>query len=285
MRHVASAGGVSSVQAARRFGAEEATSDVERILADRALDAVVIATRHDSHARLVIDALQADKAVFVEKPLCLTEAELDEIEDLCRQKAAAGSMPLLTVGFNRRFAPQVRKIKNLIGGSVAKSFTVTVNAGTLPPDHWLRDKARGGGRIVGEACHFVDLLRYLAGAPIAAYHKMALQDGGDDTASLQLAFADGSIGTIHYFANGSRSVPKERLEVFCGGRVLQLDNFRKLRGFGWPGFRRMNLWRQDKGHRACAASFLDALSQGGAPPIPLDEVFEVSRVSIALARA
>lgn len=282
---VASVAGVSSMQAARRFGFEEATTDIDRIFDDPKVNTVVVATQHDSHARFVIQALNADKHVFVEKPLCLTQAELEQIEALCQQKSASGSMPLLMVGFNRRFAPQGRKIRELIHGHGPKSFIMTVNAGALPANHWLQDKAKGGGRIIGEACHFVDLLRFLAGAPISAYRKTALQDASADTVSLQLSFADGSIGTIHYVANGNRGVPKERLEIFCDQKVLQLDNFRKLRGFGWPGFRRMNLWTQDKGHRACAAAFLGAIAKGSTAPIPLEEIFEVSRVCIALARA
>jgi len=187
------------------------------------------------------------------------------------------------VGFNRRFAPQMQKIKGLlasVGGP--KTFVMTVNAGAIPADHWTQDTAVGGGRVIGEACHFIDLLRFLAGVPISHYSKTALDSATGDTVTLQLCFADGSIGTVHYFANSSKTFPKERLEVFTAGRVLQLDNFRRLRGFGWPGFKSMNLWRQDKGQRACAAAFVQALRSGGPTPIPFDEILEVSRVAIEL---
>ena len=152
----------------------------------------------------------------------------------------------------------------------------------MPADHWTQDQDIGGGRLIGEACHFVDLIRYLADSPITTFERSSLSSATDDTFTLQLAFADGSIGTVHYFANGSKAYPKERLEVFCAGRVLRLDNFRRLRGFGWPGFRWMNLWRQDKGQRACAAAFVEAI-KGGEAPVPLEEILEVSRVTIELA--
>ena len=160
---------------------------------------------------------------------------------------------------------------------------MTVNAGAIPPEHWTQDREIGGGRIVGEACHFIDLLRFLSGARIESFSGVGMNDRTGDTVTLQLRFADGSIGTVHYFANGSKAFPKERLEVFCAGRVLQLDNFRRLIGFGWPGFRKLSLWRQDKGQKACAAAFVQAVAQDGPTPIPLDEVLEVSRVSIQLA--
>lgn len=188
------------------------------------------------------------------------------------------------VGFNRRFAPQVQKIKALLAGVTGpKALVMTVNAGAIPADHWTQNLAVGGGRIIGEACHFIDLLRFLVGCPIVAHSRIGMEAATGDTASLQLEFADGSIGTVHYFANGSKAFPKERLEVFAAGRVLQLDNFRTLTGYGWPGFKKMNLWRQDKGQKACAAAFVQAVAQGGPAPIPLAEILEVSRIAIDLA--
>jgi len=191
------------------------------------------------------------------------------------------------VGFNRRFAPQVRKIKELLGGVKGpKCFIMTVNAGGIPADHWTQDPGVGGGRIVGEACHFIDLFRFLAGTRITAYRADYVGgDGLRDKVTLALRFADGSTGTIHYLANGHKSFPKERLEVFCEGRVLQLENFRRLTGYGWPGFRKMNLWRQDKGQAPCVAAFVEAVRQGKDNPIPLEELIEVSRISIELQSA
>jgi predicted dehydrogenase len=188
------------------------------------------------------------------------------------------------VGFNRRFAPQVQRIHGLLRGVTGpKAFVMTVNAGAIPAEHWTQDRDIGGGRIVGEGCHFIDLLRFLAGAPIAQIGVTGMDSPTADTVTIELAFSDGSIGTVHYFANGPKAFPKERLEVFAAGRVLQLDNFRKLRGFGWPGFGKMNLWRQDKGQKACAKAFVDAVAGRAPAPIPIDQVLEVARASIEAA--
>ena len=282
LRSVASSAGVSGVHAGRKFGFEETTTDTDRLFADTETNTIVVTTRHDSHARFIKQALQAGKHVFVEKPLCLT---LDELVAINAQLASMASPPILMVGFNRRFAPQVQRMRQLLGGaSGPKAFVMTVNAGAIPADHWVQDREVGGGRIVGEACHFIDLLRYLAGVPITGHQRIAMDSATQDTVTLQLAFEDGSIGTIHYFANGSKAFPKERLEVFAAGRVLQLNNFRKLTGFGWPGFSKMNLWRQDKGQKACAKAFVDAVQQGLPSPIPAAEILEVSRVSIETAQ-
>ena len=281
---VASAGGFSGLHAARKFGFEATTTDTASVFADAAVDAVAVTTRHDSHARYVKQALESGKSVFVEKPLCLTLPELSELEQLHTRLSASGGAPRVMVGFNRRFAPQVVKIKSLLAGATGpKAFVMTVNAGAIPADHWTQDKEVGGGRIIGEACHFVDLLRFLAAAPIVSHHASPMKSATGDTVTMQIGFADGSIGTIHYFANGTKRFPKERLEVFAAGRVLQLDNFRKLTGFGWPGFSKMNLWRMDKGQKACAAAFVEALRTGKPAPIPFEEIVEVSRVTIELA--
>ncbi len=283
LKVVASSGGVSGLHAGRKFGFEETTTDTGSVFADPQVTAVVIATRHESHARLVCQALGSGKHVFVEKPLALTLDELAEIE---RCYGESGKQPLLMVGFNRRFAPQVKKIKSLLESVKGpKAFVMTVNAGAIPAEHWTQDPAVGGGRILGEACHFIDLLRFLAAAPITRHTSTRMESRTSDTAAIQLTFADGSLGTIHYLANGSKSYPKERLEIFAAGRVLKLDNFRKLAGFGWPGFTRMNLWRQDKGQKHCAAAFLHAIERGGEAPIGFDELIEVSRVTIEVSEA
>jgi predicted dehydrogenase len=289
---VASSGGVSGVHAGRKFGFEETTTDTNSVFADPQVNTVVICTRHDSHARLVCQALGAGKHVFVEKPLALTLHELADIAQAYGElgppnpafpREGAGR-PLLMVGFNRRFAPQVRKIQSLLEGVKGpKAFVMTVNSGAIPADHWTQDPAVGGGRIVGEACHFIDLLRFLAGVSITYHSGTRMEAATADTVTIQLGFADGSIGTIHYFANGNKSFPKERLEVFCAGRILQLDNFRKLTGYRWPGFKRMSLWRQDKGNDACVQRFVDAVRDCSASPIPANELLEVARTSLDIA--
>lgn len=280
---IASSGGVSAAHQGRKYGFASATSDPAAILTDPDIDAVCIATRHDTHARFVLDALGAGKHVFVEKPLCLTLDELAAIE-----AAARIGGPVLMVGFNRRYSRLTQRLKaRLTQLAGPKSFIMTVNAGAIPNTHWTQDPAVGGGRLLGEGCHFIDLLRHLAGAPITGFDVSGIDAPGSpprkDTAIVTLRFADGSVGAINYFANGARSFPKERLEVFAAGRVLSVDNWRRLRGFGLTGLGAVGGWTQDKGQAACARAFVDAIKSGGPPPIPLDEILEVSRVSIEVA--
>jgi predicted dehydrogenase len=158
---------------------------------------------------------------------------------------------------------------------------MTINAGHIPADHWVHDPKMGGGRIIGEACHFVDLLRFLAASSIEKVAAIAMDAECSDSVSIHLEFKNGSIGVINYLANGSKSLPKERLEVFCNGSVLQLDNFRILRGFGWPGFKRDKLWRQDKGQFNCAKAFIDAVNSGESSQlIAFEELVEVTQACL-----
>ncbi|HCL3931879.1 TPA: Gfo/Idh/MocA family oxidoreductase, partial [Pseudomonas aeruginosa] len=213
---------------------------------------------------------------------------LQEVRDAYQAANSNGASAQLMVGFNRRFSPQVQKMKSLLAAvKEPKSFIMTMNAGAIPANHWTQDKAVGGGRIIGEACHFIDLMRFLAGSRIVSVQARSMGDGAgvevtEDKASITLGFEDGSFGTILYLANGAASFPKERVEVFTAGRVLQLDNFRKFKGYGWPGFSKLNLWKQDKGQNACAKAFLDGL-QSGQQAIPAEEIFEVADVTIQVA--
>jgi predicted dehydrogenase/threonine dehydrogenase-like Zn-dependent dehydrogenase len=282
LKAIVSGAGVTAARAAEKFKFENSSTDAASVLGDPDINTVFIATRHHSHARQAIAALAAGKNVFVEKPLCLTSHEADEIE-----KALVNAHSRLMVGFNRRFSPHVVKIKSLLESVRApRAMIYTVNAGAIPAAHWTQDPDVGGGRIVGEACHFVDLLRFLAGAPITAA-RADFMGGADgklgDHASLHLQFADGSIGTVHYFANGDSRWPKERLEIFTAGRVLQLDNFRTLTGWGWKDFSRFKTGSPEKGHDAEVAAFLDAVRTGRPSPISPEEILEVSRATIALA--
>jgi predicted dehydrogenase/threonine dehydrogenase-like Zn-dependent dehydrogenase len=277
---VSSSGGVSGVHVARKFGFAHATTSTDEVMASAESGAVIISTRHNSHASLVLQALAHGRDVFVEKPLCLTEEELDAII-----AAYETSDARVMVGFNRRFAPNTVQLKSLLAATTGpKSFVMTVNAGAIPANHWTQDPSVGGGRIVGEACHFIDLIRFLAASPIVRHEVIAMEAATVDTVTISLGFADGSIGAIHYFANGNKSFPKERLEVFAAGGILQLDNFRQLTGHGWPRFKRQRLLRQDKGQKACATAFVDALRTGGASPIPFDELVEVQRATLAITR-
>jgi predicted dehydrogenase/threonine dehydrogenase-like Zn-dependent dehydrogenase len=288
---IVTAGGISGVIHGEKAGFAEASTDLSAMLANPTINTVAIVTRHDSHAGFVVRALRAGKNVFVEKPLAIHRSELAEVEaaygDAGHGERGA-PRPHLMVGFNRRFSPQVQKMKALLESvKEPKSFVMTMNAGAIPPDHWTQDGAVGGGRIIGEACHFIDLMRFLAGSSIVSVQARRMGDAPgvavtEDKASITLGFEDGSFGTILYLANGAASFPKERVEVFAAGRVLQLDNFRKLKGYGWPGFSKMNLWKQDKGQSACAAAFLQAL-EAGKPAIAPEEIFEVARVTIEVA--
>lgn len=291
LRVIASAGGVNAVHAGRKYGFRSATTEIGDVFGDSGTEAVVIATRHDSHPTLVCEALHAGKHVFVEKPLAITYDGLRDIE-LAYQEARAratdrGSAPTVMVGFNRRFAPLIREMQaRLSERQEPKVVVITVNAGYVPADHWVHDPVAGGGRIIGEACHFVDLVRHLVGQPITGVDVsgvvVADAHGRDDIVSFSIRCADGSHGVIHYLANGHRSFSKERIEVFCAGRILQLDNFRLLRAYGWPGFRKARSWRQDKGQLACASAFLAGVRSGVAP-IPMAELLEVSRATIEVA--
>lgn len=280
--------GTNSVVHGKKSGFSVASTDVEKMLADSAINTVAIVTRHDSHANFVCQALSVGKHVFVEKPLAINSESLLEVESAYKRCLDNGAVPQLMVGFNRRFSPQIQKMKALLAPvNEPKSFIMTMNAGSIPVEHWTQDINTGGGRIIGEACHFIDLMRYLSGSEIISIQARRMGDSSgvsvvEDKASITLGFSDGSFGTIHYFANGASSFPKERVEVFAAGRVLQLDNFRRLRGYGWKGFKKMNLWRQDKGQVACAEAFLNSV-KSGKPAIPCEEIFEVARVSIQVA--
>jgi predicted dehydrogenase len=188
----------------------------------------------------------------------------------------------LLVGFNRRFAPLAVTMRKLLAGrSEPLSLVYTVNAGAIPANHWTQDPVVGGGRIIGEGCHFIDLLRFLVGHPVVEVSASAMGDAPglavrEDKMTITLAFADGSLGTVHYFANGSKQFPKERVEVFSAGRILALDNFQALNGYGWTGFKNKRLWRQDKGHAAEVAAFVERVRSGGAWLIPWEELQDVT---------
>lgn len=276
-------GGMTAVHHGKKNRFLIASTDIEQAL-DDAVDTVVIATQHNLHASQTIQALEKGKHVFVEKPLALTHEEIDKIE--ASQKVAK---TMVMVGYNRRFSPHIQKIKSLLDAKPSpKTFIMTMNAGEIPKEHWTQDAKVGGGRIIGEACHYIDLMRFLAGSKIKSFNAVKMGENDfveltEDKALISLTFEDGSMGSIHYFANGGKSFPKERIEVFCDNAVLQLDNFRKLRGFGWKGFNKLNFWSQDKGQGHCVDAFMESVREGGENPIPKDEIFEVARVSVDIA--
>jgi predicted dehydrogenase/threonine dehydrogenase-like Zn-dependent dehydrogenase len=283
LKTVVAPDGVAAAEVARRFAFERAAGDIREILDDDEINAVIIATRHDSHAALTVAALRAGKHVWVEKPLCLDRAELDEIR---RAHEEAGGR-MLHVGFNRRFAPLTNKMRALLRGRTGPlCLNALVNAGALPANAWPQDRRAGGGRMIGEGCHWIDLMRYLTGAPITAVQAAMVGPAAgaeirDDKIAVTLSFADGSIGTVLYFANGHRAYPKETIEVFGDGRVLRLDNFRRLTGHGWSGLGPQRLLRPRKGHREQLRAFVERVQSGGDALIPFAEIENVTLAAFA----
>jgi predicted dehydrogenase/threonine dehydrogenase-like Zn-dependent dehydrogenase len=284
---VCAATGLSSEQARTKFGFAYGTTDEERLLSDPAVDLVVIATRHNLHARQVVTALRSGKNVFVEKPLCLSVAELGEITQALRHEVATRpSRPVLMVGYNRRFAPLLRRLRSYVARSAEPLVaTYRVNAGYIPTDHWVQDPEIGGGRLIGEVCHFVDCLIFLTDSIPSRVFSAGLPGGGryrDDNVSITIEFANGSVGTILYASNGSKSFPKERIEVYSGGLTGVLDNFRRL---DLAGARREvihpRLQQQDKGHVSEIAALAACLTGGSESPIPFTELVATSMTTFA----
>ncbi|MFT5717249.1 MAG: putative dehydrogenase/threonine dehydrogenase-like Zn-dependent dehydrogenase [Oleiphilaceae bacterium] len=280
-------GGISGVHHGKKNGFRTTSTEIDDVLSNDQINTIVIVTRHDAHANQVVSALNAGKNVFVEKPLALKLDELDLI-DATYKNAQCSEPRKLMVGFNRRFAPHIIKMKELLNvHRTPKTIIMTISAGATPAEHWVQDLNVGGGRIIGEACHFIDLMRFLIGFPITQHQTMMMGDAPaikvrNDKITINLSFADGSFGAIHYLANGGAAFPKERVEVFCDDAVLQMDNYRVLKGYGWKGFNKMKLWRQDKGQKACAIAFIGSIRDGLDSPIPYDEVMESSRISVEI---
>ena len=276
---ISSAHGLHAKILAVKAGASAASSDSEIILKDPDISTVIVCTRHNLHARFVKDVLAAGKNIFVEKPLCLNAAELEEIE---KAYSANGGKNTITVGFNRRFAPLAVKMKQL-SGKGPKNIVATMNAGFIPPDSWVHDPVIGGGRILGEACHFIDLCSYLSDSRVCSVFMNALGPMPNeltDNASIVLQYENGSNAVINYFSNGSKTYPKERIEVFAGGSVLVLDNWRSLKGYGVKGFSSCS-GRMDKGHKAQFLLLKERTEKGGEPLIPFESIKNTTLTSFA----
>lgn len=281
-RGVLTNSGTTSKRVAEKFQFAYCCSDPNDILTDEATGVVFVATRHDSHARYTLAAMEHGKHVFVEKPICLSMEELAQIS------AAAGSNPdvQVMVGFNRRFAPLSRELKQSLG-SGPKAVVYRVNAGQIKPGTWIQDPDIGGGRIIGEACHFVDYLIWLTGSMPVSVNAMALPDPNqhNDTVSVTIGFENGSIGTVHYFANGNSSLPKERVEVFDSGQCLVLDDFRQLQIAAGSRLQTRKKSTQDKGQKTAVEAFLSSVRQGDPSPIPLDQILAGHAVCFAVAES
>ncbi len=281
IKTVVSQGGLSGYFSAKKNDIPFSTTDYKKIINDSEINTVIISTRHDTHADLVIESLKNHKAVFVEKPLCLNEKELLEIESCYKNLHLNNKNPKLMIGFNRRFAPHIVKVKNYINmSSKPSSCTITINAGKLDSDHWLNDPVIGGGRLIGEACHFIDLMYFLMGSDIENVHTTQMFDTTKDSFSINMTFQNGSFGVINYFCNGNKDFPKERIEVFNDGNVFQINNFKNLKHFSKSGIKNSRLFNQDKGHKHCLMSFNKALKKNIEMPINHEEIFNVSRIAI-----
>lgn len=280
IRYIASAQGLSAKVLARKAGAMKATSDYKEILKDEAVDLVMITTRHNLHAPMVLDALQAGKHVFVEKPLCLNQLELNEITEAYKEVQKKGIT--LTVGYNRRFSPFAVKMKQLAGDGV-KNIVATMNAGFIPPEVWVHDLKVGGGRIIGEACHFIDLCSFFTDSKVVSVCMNAMGENPEentDNVSILLRYEDGSNAVINYFANGSKSYSKERVEIYTQEKTLVLDNWRVLKGYGCKGFSKMKKG-MDKGHTAQFVLLNDRIIKGGEALIPFDSIVNTTKASFA----
>lgn len=279
IKYIASAQGLSAKILAKKAGAEKATSDYKMILQDPEVDLVIISTRHNLHAKMVKEVLEAGKSAFVEKPLCLNEGEM---EDIVKAYHSAPESATLTVGFNRRFSPFAVKMKALLGDA-PMNIVATMNAGFIPAEVWVHDLEVGGGRIIGEACHFIDLCSYLSGSKVKAVCMNAMgtdPQENTDNASILLRYENGTNAVINYFANGSKSYAKEGIEVFSQERILILDNWRKLSGYGVKGFSSMSSG-MDKGHKTQFALLNERIQKGGEALIAFDSMINTTRASFA----
>lgn len=283
IKYIASAQGLNAKILAKKTGAELATSDYTEILQDKDVDLVIITTRHNLHAKMTTEALQAGKNVFVEKPLCLNEGELEAIIS-SYNNAPAGTT--LTVGFNRRFSPYAVKLKQMCGQG-PKNIVATMNAGFIPPEMWVHDLEIGGGRIIGEACHFIDLCSYIAGSRVISVCMNALGETPEentDNASILLKYENGSNAVINYFANGSKSYAKERIEVYAQQKVFVIYNWRKLEGYGVKGFSKKS-GTLDKGQKDMFAQLNERIINGGESLISFDSIVNTTRASFAAIRS
>ena len=279
IKYIASAGGLNAKVLAKKAGAEMATSDYHEVLNDPEVGMVIITTRHNMHAKMVKEALEAGKSVFVEKPLCLHPEELDQIISAYKN---AGDGVTLTVGFNRRFSPFAVKMKQMVGDG-PKNIVATMNAGFIPAEMWVHDLQVGGGRIIGEACHFIDLCSFLAGSKVTAVCMNAMGETpqeNTDNATLMLRYENGTNAVVNYFANGSKAYAKERVEVFSQQRVFIIDNWRRLEGYGAKGFSKMK-GTMDKGQKDEFRMLNERLQQGGEALIPFESIVNTTKASFA----
>jgi predicted dehydrogenase len=276
-KYIASAGGVSGTALAKKYGFSHSTTDYKEIIKDEDVNLVLITTRHDKHASMTTEVLTAGKHVFVEKPLALNNEQLEQITSAYKESNAT-----ITVGFNRRFSPHAIKVKSLVQQGPL-NVIATMNAGNIPANVWVQDMNIGGGRIIGEACHFIDLITFFTGSTVKAVcmNAMGINPAENtDNASILLKYEDGSTGVINYFSNGSKAYPKERIEVYSQDRTAVIDNFRTTTGYGFKGFSKLKTGL-DKGHKNQFAQLITRIKEGGEPLISFDEIVNTTKASFA----
>ncbi|MEW6211566.1 MAG: bi-domain-containing oxidoreductase [Acidobacteriota bacterium] len=283
MRAICSAGGVSAMVRGEQHHFEIVCSSIDEILSDDVVDTVFITTQHDLHAKQAVAALRAGRRVFIEKPLAINEAQLDEFENALSEMS---EVPLWTVGFNRRFSPAARMVAEFFSSTRPRTLAYRFNAGFIPPDHWTQDAERGGGRIVGEACHALDLASFLLGGKITRVfaERASSAETADETAILA-RIDNGAVASIGYFAGGDKSFPKERIEIFGGGRVAVIDDFRRVIFSKDGRTRTVKISGIDKGHRAELEAFFNAARLRGDAPIAIDSILNVTRASFATMKS
>jgi len=284
LKSIASSGGLSGTQLAKKHGISQSTTNYKTILNDKDVDTVIITTRHGSHAKFVVESLNAGKHTFVEKPLALNQFELDKIIEVYNSQQPTAKSQTLTVGFNRRFSPHLIKVKQSIGEKAgAVNIIATMNAGFILKDHWVHDLESGGGRIIGEACHLMDVCVFLNGSLIDSVCMNSVGNSTDlatDNASILLKFQNGSNAVINYFSNGSKKYSKERVEVYSQERTWIMDNYRKTEAFGVKGFKTLKT-KMDKGHKNQFHELINKVQNGGKPLIPINEIINVTKASFA----
>lgn len=284
LKYIASAGGLTAKSLANKYGFEYTTTDYKKILIDKSVDTVFITTRHNKHANMVLESLKSEKHVFVEKPLAINQNELDLIYEFYKTNSVK---KILHVGYNRRFSPHAIKAKKLLGDANDINIVATMNAGYIPADSWVHDMKIGGGRIIGEACHFIDLMIFISGSNVESINMNTLGKKSfenSDNAIITMKFKNGSQGVINYFSNGSKNYPKERVEIYSQQKTLIIDNFKKLNGYGFKGFSNLKT-RLDKGHVNQFKNFIDSVKEGAPPLIPFDEIYNSTKAVLCAIKS
>lgn len=284
-KFIVSSKGLSAALIAKKFKFDQAISNHNLIFENKNQNSVVVATQHDTHAEFVLKALKNNKHLFIEKPLCINRNEFNLIKTQYKKlQEEKKEIPKIMIGFNRRFSfftEQIKKFINL-NNNQPLSFNYTINAGHLPENHWTKLKTKGGGRLIGEVCHFIDLMLFINNSSIESSNIISLPKA-EDTISLQLKFVNGSIGTINYFCNGNDTISKERLEIYTNQKIIQLDNFKKIKFHGNTELKNTSQWKQDKGQEKCVKEFVNSVIYKKPSPISIEDIFEVSKITLDLS--